>query len=234
MLLRLLLSALLGLVVCGLLLLAMALLIGGGPTATPAQRPAPKIEVVLMANTTAPAEPYLPPPPPLPAPPPAAPPAAPAASVAAPAAAAPLLDLRMPPLAAPNAGLAGTVLALAVAEGGALAVAEGGGQHLNDVADAGLSGAAGGAAVPLVRIEPRYPPKALREGKEGWVRLRFTIAADGTTKDIEVLDAKPRRLFEAEAKRALARWKYQPRIVDGRAVEQSGELVQLDFVLERP
>ena len=231
MLLRLLLSALLGLGVCGLLLLAMALLIGGGPTATPAQRPAPKIEVVLMANTTAPAEPHLPPPPPLPTPPPAAPPAAPAASVAAPATAAPQLDINMPPVTAPNASLAGTVLALAVAEGGALAATEGAGQQMT--AGEGLSGAVGGAAVPLVRIEPRYPPKALREGKEGWVKLRFTIAADGTTKDIEVLDAKPRRLFEAEARRALARWKYQPRIVDGRAVEQPGELVQLDFVLER-
>ena len=90
-----------------------------------------------------------------------------------------------------------------------------------------------GDATPVVRIEPKYPVTAAREGKEGWVKLRFTIAADGTTKDIEVLDAKPRRLFEAEARRALARWQYQPRMVDGRAVEQPGEQVQLDFVLER-
>ena len=229
--LRLLLSALLGLAVCALLLLAMALLIGGGPTATPAQRPAPRIEVVLVDSTTAPPEPHHQPPPPLPTPPPPAPPAAAVTNVAAPATTAPQLDLTMPPLTAPNAGLAGTVLALAVAEGGALAATAGAG--IAATAGAGPKGAAGGAALPLVRIEPRYPPKALREGKEGWVKLRFTIAADGTTKDIEVLDAKPRRLFEAEARRALARWKYQPRIVDGRAVEQPGELVQLDFVLER-
>ncbi len=230
--LRLLLSALLGLAVCALLLLAMALLIGGGPTAAPAQRPAAQIDVVLMDTTAAAAEPHHQPPPPPPSPP-AAPPAAPDPRLAEPAlaVAAPVLDIAMPELAAPNAGLAGTLLTMA--ESGTLAATDGAGAGMAAAAGVGLKGAAGGAAVPLVRIEPRYPPKALREGKEGWVKLRFTIAADGTTKDIEVLDAKPRRLFEAEARRALARWQYQPRMVDGRAVEQPGEQVQLDFVLER-
>lgn len=86
-----------------------------------------------------------------------------------------------------------------------------------------------GDATPIVRIEPKYPVKAAREGKEGWVKLRFTIAKDGSTKDIEVIDAQPARLFDSEAKRALAKWKYNPRMEGGKPLEQPGIVVQLDF-----
>lgn len=86
-----------------------------------------------------------------------------------------------------------------------------------------------GDATPVVRIEPKYPVKAAREGKEGWVKLRFTIAKDGSTKDIEVIDAQPPRLFDTEAKRALSKWKYTPRMEGGKPLEQPGIVVQLDF-----
>ena len=230
--LRLLLSGLLGLSLCALLLLAMALLIGGAPGSAPAHRSPPTIDVVLAAAPPATAVAQRQPPPPPPPPPPL--PTVASSFALTPtmaAAAAPALTIPTLAIAGHSAGLTGLALSLTANDGVALPAATAGAGL--GAGEPGL-GAGGGAAVPLLRIDPRYPPKALREGKEGWVKLRFTIAADGTTKDIEVLDAKPRRLFEAEAKRALARWKYQPRLVDGRAVEQAGELVQLDFVLERP
>ncbi len=86
-----------------------------------------------------------------------------------------------------------------------------------------------GDATPIVRIEPKYPVKAAREGKEGWVKMRFTIAKDGSTKDIEVIDAQPPRLFDSEAKRALSKWKYSPKMEGGKPLEQPGIVVQLDF-----
>ncbi len=88
-----------------------------------------------------------------------------------------------------------------------------------------------GDATPIVRIEPKYPIAAARDGKEGWVQLRFTIAKDGSVKDVEVIDAEPKRLFDKEAKRALRKWKYKPKFEDGKAVEQPGMQVQLDFKL---
>jgi len=89
------------------------------------------------------------------------------------------------------------------------------------------------AATPLVRIEPKYPPAAARDGINGWVRLRFNISADGRVTDVKVLAAEPRRVFDQEAMRALKNWKYQPKLENGRAVAQSDLEVQLDFRLDQ-
>ncbi|WP_194755290.1 energy transducer TonB [Aliidiomarina indica] len=89
-----------------------------------------------------------------------------------------------------------------------------------------------GDAQPIVRVEPRYPPAAARDGIEGWVRLRFTIDETGGVTDIEIIDAQPRRIFDQEARRALARWRYAPKVVDGRPQRQEGLTVQLDFTMD--
>ncbi|WP_218310740.1 energy transducer TonB [Alteromonas antoniana] len=90
-----------------------------------------------------------------------------------------------------------------------------------------------GEATPIVRIDPKYPPEAARDGKEGWVRLSFTINEVGGVEDIEVIDSEPRRIFDREARRALRKWKYKPKIVEGKAVKQPDMFVQLDFKLEQ-
>jgi protein TonB len=89
-----------------------------------------------------------------------------------------------------------------------------------------------GDATPIVRINPRYPPEAARDGISGWVLLRFTIDEMGGVTNVEVIDSNPRRMFDQEARRALLRWKYKPKIIDGKAVAQPGMTVQLDFNLD--
>src|SRR5512134_2428771 len=37
--------------------------------------------------------------------------------------------------------------------------------------------------LPLVRVEPEYPPQARQRKVEGWVQLRFTISTAGSVKD---------------------------------------------------
>lgn len=89
-----------------------------------------------------------------------------------------------------------------------------------------------GEATPIVRIEPRYPIQAARDGKEGWVRLSFTINEVGGVEDVQVIEAQPKRIFDREARRALRKWKYKPKIVEGKPVKQFNMKVQLDFKLE--
>jgi protein TonB len=88
-----------------------------------------------------------------------------------------------------------------------------------------------GDATPIVRIEPKYPIQAARDGKEGYVILSFTINEAGGVEDVKVVEAQPKRVFDKEAKRALRKWKYKPKVVDGKAQRRPGLSVQLDFTM---
>jgi protein TonB len=90
-----------------------------------------------------------------------------------------------------------------------------------------------GDASPIVRIEPKYPMQAQRDGKEGWVKLSFTINEVGGVEDVVVIDAKPKRVFNKAARRALKKWKYKPRVVDGKPQRRPGLTVQLDFTMDK-
>lgn len=90
-----------------------------------------------------------------------------------------------------------------------------------------------GEATPIVRIEPKYPVQAARDGKEGWVKLSFTINEVGGVEDVKVIEADPKRVFDREARRALGKWKYRPKIENGKPMKQFGLTVQLDFKLDQ-
>jgi periplasmic protein TonB len=88
-------------------------------------------------------------------------------------------------------------------------------------------------ATAVVRIDPKYPTQAAKDGIEGWVKLSFSIDATGSVIDVQVLDAEPKRIFDREAIKALKAWKYQPQMKDGKPVAQQGMQVQLDFSLDK-
>ncbi len=89
-----------------------------------------------------------------------------------------------------------------------------------------------GDIIPLVRIAPQYPRKAAMNKKEGWVKIAFTITSTGTVKDAKVIDSKPRRLFDRAALKAILKWKFKPRIVDGKALERQAEQI-IEFKLRK-
>jgi len=94
---------------------------------------------------------------------------------------------------------------------------------------------AGGAdadVMPLVRVNPRYPPRAQARGVEGWVYLEFTITPQGTTTDIVVLDSDPKGYFERSAVNAVKKYKYKPRIEGGKAVPRPGVQIVLSFDIQ--
>lgn len=74
--------------------------------------------------------------------------------------------------------------------------------------------------VPTTRIEPVYPPRALRAGIEGTVTAEFTIGMDGSVKDVEIVSAEPPNIFDRAVITAIKKWKFAPEIVDGKAVEK--------------
>ena len=87
--------------------------------------------------------------------------------------------------------------------------------------------------IPLVRINPDYPPRALSRGLEGWVQVQFTITATGTVKDPVVVNAEPKNIFDDAALKAIARWRYNPKVEAGVAVERIGVQTIIRFQLEQ-
>lgn len=86
-------------------------------------------------------------------------------------------------------------------------------------------------AMPLYRVEPKYPSRALKRKMEGYVILRFTIDELGKPTDIESIEAEPSRVFVRPAIQALKQWKYQPKLVKGKAIIQPGQTVRLEYRL---
>ncbi|HUQ51444.1 MAG TPA: M56 family metallopeptidase [Gammaproteobacteria bacterium] len=87
------------------------------------------------------------------------------------------------------------------------------------------------AYVPIVRINPEYPPSALAARLEGEVNLQFTIAANGAVKDIVVVESTAPE-FELPAMAALQKWRYQPVTENDQPVEVPGVRTIIRFALK--
>ena len=84
--------------------------------------------------------------------------------------------------------------------------------------------------IPLVRINPQYPRNELLAGVEGWVKVRFTVEPDGSVSSPKVVESKPPRVFDSSALRAIKKWKFKPKVVNGVAVSQDGTQI-IEFKL---
>jgi protein TonB len=86
--------------------------------------------------------------------------------------------------------------------------------------------------IPLSQQPPQYPYKAARRGIEGWVRVTFDVTETGSVENVEVTESDPPGVFDKEATRAVYRWRFKPRIVDGKAVPGTASQV-VEFKLNK-
>lgn len=100
-----------------------------------------------------------------------------------------------------------------------------------DIGGPGGMNIAEGDYLPIVRVAPVYPARALSRGLEGFVDLSFTVTSAGTVKDPIVIQSTS-SLFERAATRAVLKFKYKPRVVDGVPVEVPGVKTRISFQLE--
>ena len=96
-----------------------------------------------------------------------------------------------------------------------------------------MRGLPDGDARPIVRVNPKYPMDAARQGIEGWVKLVFDISAIGEVINVKIVDSTPKRIFDKAAKQALRKWKYRAKSVEGKPVSQHNFSVQLDFTMSK-
>ena len=96
----------------------------------------------------------------------------------------------------------------------------------------GLTGGIDGDVMPIVRQEPVYPPRELSRGTEGWVLVQFSVTRIGTVRDAFIVESEPDAAFDDAALTAIARWRYNPRVVNGEAVERVGMQTVIRFQIE--
>ncbi|MEM7704943.1 MAG: energy transducer TonB [Pseudomonadota bacterium] len=95
----------------------------------------------------------------------------------------------------------------------------------------GFSGA-DGEYLPIVKVAPVYPRRALERGIEGYVLLEFTVTRLGTVENPVVIEADPPNIFNRAAIAAASKFKYKPRVVEGEAIAVPGVQNLIRFELE--
>jgi protein TonB len=123
------------------------------------------------------------------------------------------------------------VEAIAAGLGAEFGSAGGGGGDGGGGALAFSAGLADREPLPLVRVEPEYPPQARQRKVEGWVQVRFTISSAGSVRDAVVVKSS-HSMFERYAVQAVNKWKYQPQLRGGQPTEAPGQQVIVRFRME--
>jgi protein TonB len=80
---------------------------------------------------------------------------------------------------------------------------------------------------PLLRVPPAMPTRADRSGH---CDVRLNVDSTGSPYQVEAIYCT-QALFERPTVKAVAKWKYRPRIVDGRAVAMEGLTNRVSFHL---
>ncbi len=99
--------------------------------------------------------------------------------------------------------------------------------------DGGLALDSGdGEYLPIVKVAPVYPRRALQRGIEGFVIVEFTVTKQGAVRDPIVVEASPEGIFEQAAMDAAMKFKYKPRVVNGEPTEVSGVQNRITFQID--
>jgi periplasmic protein TonB len=114
-----------------------------------------------------------------------------------------------------------------------------------DVGGGGF-GISDGEYLPIVKVSPQYPRRALSRGMAGWVIVEFVVTEQGTVTDPFVVSNcgyipnmrspgecvdSPNTVFNNAALKAAVKFKYKPKVIDGQPVETAGVQNKIIFEL---
>jgi periplasmic protein TonB len=68
------------------------------------------------------------------------------------------------------------------------------------------------------KLDVQYPARALQTNVEGWVEIGYTVGADGSVSNVQILNSSPPRTFDASASKAVTHLRYKPVIQNGKAI----------------
>ncbi len=84
--------------------------------------------------------------------------------------------------------------------------------------------------IPLYRVNPNYPPRYAKNGKEGYTIMKFDLSPFGFVENTRIIESNG-KLFEKESLKALAKWRYAPKFVNGKAITAKDLEIKLEYTL---
>jgi protein TonB len=90
---------------------------------------------------------------------------------------------------------------------------------------------ADGEYLPIVKVAPVYPRRAVTRGIEGYVLLEFTVTKQRTVEGPGVVEADPPGIFDRAAMQAALKFKYKPKVVNGEPIDVAGVRNLITFEL---
>lgn len=88
-----------------------------------------------------------------------------------------------------------------------------------------------GPLINVIKVQPQYPPAAERRGLSGVVIVRFDVTEIGTVENAVVVESS-NSVFNKAAIDAASRFKFKPRVVDGKTYGAKGLRQQFRFDMD--
>jgi protein TonB len=95
----------------------------------------------------------------------------------------------------------------------------------------GTDFAVDGEYLPIVRVEPMYPRRAQTRGIEGYCDMEFTVMKTGEVTNAVATECSSSVFTNASIK-AVLKWKYKPRVVNGEPIDSPGVRTRLTYQFE--
>jgi protein TonB len=102
-----------------------------------------------------------------------------------------------------------------------------------DLGGIDLGPSSDGDYLPLVRVTAVYPRRAQERGVEGYAIVELTVAEDGSVppESVIIIEAEPKGYFERNSIKAAQKFKYKPKVVNGKGQKVTGVRYRFTFNL---
>ncbi len=86
--------------------------------------------------------------------------------------------------------------------------------------------------VIAIGFPPEYPNRLLERGIEGYAIVGFSVSAAGSVVDPYILESEPKGVFDRASLKAIRKFKYKARKVNGRPVSTDGQRYMFTFKID--
>jgi TonB family protein len=86
-----------------------------------------------------------------------------------------------------------------------------------------------GEAKPLFIMQPQYPVFKDGTKPQGWVLLQFDVNTSGKVEKMKIVESLPAKLFDKVTLDSAAKWRFKPKVSEGKRVTQENTRARLVF-----